>query len=323
MSKYKFERETIHYQQLINSCGLAATMMLVNPTEDVYIHSLLTQLGKKLKTLFPSLGDLLSANNSLHQITAAYAILKGAKHKDLLNALKSFDALNYENLGNINYELEGRVLMGYEEPSKDLAKGLKAYLKKGKIDAKFLNEYTTMFKSDVELKLLMAMLGYKFIRFPYSVDGTGSIDFEWVDKVVETELIEDNELNNYDEILEFMLAFLSVNFMKSAVLINVGLHWVSAINLIISDTTRFPDLYYLDPQMEGEPVKLHDWKINKKIYIFQLDPLMRKKIRPSIEKLFDIHLSGFQHLQKDSEEPTEEDTSNSEEKTSRNDEVQI
>jgi hypothetical protein len=153
-----------------------------------------------------------------------------------------------------------------------------------------------MFKSDVELKLLMAMLGYKFIRFPYSVDGTGSLDFEWVDKIVEAEMVKDEALNNYDEILEFMLTFLGVHFMKSAVLINVGLHWVSAINLIVSDMHRFPGLFYLDPQMEGEPVKLHDWKSNKKIYIFQPDTELRNKLKKPVEKLFDIHLSGFEHL---------------------------
>ena len=62
MTKYHFKKENMpYYGQLINSCGLAATLMLVNPNQDSYVQSLLTQIGKKLKVIYPALGDLLES----------------------------------------------------------------------------------------------------------------------------------------------------------------------------------------------------------------------------------------------------------------------
>ncbi|MEX2684577.1 MAG: hypothetical protein Q6373_023605, partial [Candidatus Sigynarchaeota archaeon] len=156
------------------------------------------------------------------------------------------------------------------------------------IDKVCLYEYTTRIKTDVELKLLMALFGYKFVRFPYSADGTGSVNFDTIEQIISSNVIKDDQLNSYDEIFEFMITFVEVNFDKSVTIINTGAHWVTAQQLILQDDKRIPELYYLDPTSSPKPIRLNDWKRNIWFYFFQPDQQLRDRMKPVIEKVLDL-----------------------------------
>ena len=295
MAKYTFIKEDMpHYRQLMGACGLTAVLQGIRPNLDPIAKTIITKNVEKCLSLFPGLSRFMKDENTRHQYAVAYIILKAAHNDVIGNFLKSYDEMNYEFIQDvISFELQKRMKGKSEEFSKSLEKQLKQYIEKDKLNKVFLHEYTTRIKTDVELKLLMAIFGYKFLRFPYSADGTGAINFELIDDIIKSGMIKDESLNNYDEIFEFMLTFLEVQFPKCITLINTGFHWVTANKLILTDGKRIPDLFYLDPAASSKPVKLSRWKKSKWFYLFQYDEKLRDEITPIVETLFNIRVKIF------------------------------
>ncbi len=293
MAKIVFQKEQMpHYSQVANACGITAALMAIQPNIDVQAQRLLEKVVQKARIMYGDLDGLLESVNSRHQVAAAYMLLKCAMASKAHEVLASYDPDNYEFVqGVMEYEIQNRMTGKSEKYGKSLDKMSNAYLKKGEkwdIDKVFLYEYTTRIKTDVELKLLMALFGYKFIRFPYSADGTGSINFDTIDQVISSNVIKDDQLNSYDEIFEFMITFIEINFDKSVTIINTGAHWVTAQQLILQDEKRIPELYYLDPTSSSKPIRLNDWKRNIWFYLFQPDEQLRDRMKPVIEKLLDV-----------------------------------
>jgi len=295
MSKFIFQKESMpHYSQITNACGLTAALMAIQPNVDVQAQNLLEKIASKCRVMYPGLSDLLEMVNSRHQVAAAYMILKAAVSSKVFEFLMKIDP-DYEFVqGVIEYELRKRMTGKSEKFSKNLEKMTDHYLKKGEkadIDKVFLYEYITRMKIDVELKLLMALFGYKFLRFPYSADGTGAVNFDMIDQILSGNLIKDDQLNNYDEIFEFMLTFIEVNFDKSMMIINTGAHWVTAQQLILEDGKRIPQLFYLDPSSSSKPI-LMDLSSKRSVwfYIFQPDEQLRQGITPIVEKILDVKI---------------------------------
>jgi hypothetical protein len=293
MAKFVFQKEQMpHYSQITNACGITAVLMAVQPNIDVQAQHLLEKIVSKARIMYGDLDGLLEPVNSRHQVAAAYLLLKCAMASKVHELLASYDPDNYEYVqGVIEYELRNRMAGKSEKYGKSLDKMVNAYLKKGEkwdIDKVFLYEYTTRIKTDVELKLLMALFGYKFVRFPYSADGTGSINFDTIEQVISSNVIKDDQLNSYDEVFEFMITFIEVNFDKSVTIINTGSHWVTAQQLVLQDEKRIPELYYLDPTSTPKPIRLGDWKRNIWFYLFQPDEQLRDRMKPVIEKVLDV-----------------------------------
>ncbi|MHA1791172.1 MAG: hypothetical protein ACTSVI_00925 [Promethearchaeota archaeon] len=290
MTKIILQKETMpHYQQLKDACGLSAVLMMIQPNIDKASRELLEKIGDKIKQAFPGLSSLMEDANTKHQVAAAFTILKAAKSDEIGDYLKRFDKDNYEFIQEvILHELQKRMTGQPGRIGRSLEKKLENYIKKGTFDKTFLQEYTTKIKTDVELKLLLACFGYRFVQFPYSPDGTGSINLETIDSIVKNNLIRDEESNNYDEVLEFMLTFLKVNFDKCMILINIGFHWVPAAKIIIEDK-RFPELYYLDSsRTRGELVKLTHWKSSKYFYFFRQDPILKIDMQRFLKRILEL-----------------------------------
>lgn len=293
MAKFVFQKEQMpHYSQVTNACGITAVLMAIQPNIDVQAQQLLEKIVSKARLMYGNLDGLLDPVNSRHQVSAAYLLLKCAMSAKVHEILSSYDPENYEYVqGVLEYEIRNRMAGKSEKHGKSLDKMVDAYLKKGEkwdIDKVFLYEYTTRIKTDVELKLLMALFGYKFIRFPYSADGTGSINFDTIEQVISSNVIKDDQLNSYDEIFEFMITFLEVHFDKCVTIINTGAHWVTGQQLILQDEKRIPELYYLDPTSTSKPIRLNDWKRSIWFYLFQPDPQLRDRMKPVIEKVVEI-----------------------------------
>jgi hypothetical protein len=292
MTKYVVQKDAMpHYRQLTSACGLTAALMAIQPNIDFHAQTLLDKVAKKCQSIYENMGELLKTPNARHQVAAAYMILKAAKSEEVCKFLSAFDTAEYEFIHEvILFELRKRLTGKAKFTTRSLEKLVEAYQKKGSIDRGFLYEYVMRVKSDKELKLLMALFGYKFVHFIYSVDGTGAINFEHIDQILGSGLIKDDSLNTYDEIFEFMLAFLEVNFAKSMILLNTGDHWVTLQKLIIEDEKRQPEIYFLDPSTTETPLKLFDLKTSAWYYVFQPDENLRAGITPVIEKLLDVRV---------------------------------
>nr|MDO8084274.1 hypothetical protein [Candidatus Sigynarchaeum springense] len=293
MAKYVFQKEQMpHYSQVANACGITAALMAIQPNIDVQAQRLLEKTASKARIMYGDLDGLLEPVNSRHQVAAAYLLLKCAFSPKVHELIGSYDPENYEFIqGILEYEIRNRMSGRSEKYGKSLDKMVNVYLKKGEkwdMDKVFLYEYTTRIKTDVELKLLMALFGYKFVRFPYSADGTGSVNFDTIEQIISSNVIKDDQLNSYDEIFEFMITFVEVNFDKSVTIINTGAHWVTAQQLILQDEKRIPELFYLDPTSSPKPIRLNDWKRNIWFYFFQPDEQLRDRIKPIVEKVLDL-----------------------------------
>ncbi len=279
-----------HYKQLTSACGLTAVLQAIQPNQDPFTLSLLENVAKRCSSSFPALEDMLKDDESTrHQVVTAYILLRAARSDEISSLLKDYDADNYEFTRDIiTYELERRMVGKSAMFNENLDKYLKSYFKKGNIDRAFLAEYTTRVKTDAELKLLMALFGYKFVRFPYSADGTGAINFALIENMIDLNIIQDESANNYDDIFEFMLTFMELHFEKGVILINTGFHWVTAQRLILEDDKRVPELFYLDPSTGSKPSKLTDFKSNIWFYIFQFDQDLRDRISDPVKRILNV-----------------------------------
>ena len=296
MGKYVFQKENMpHYSQITNACGITAVLMAVQPNIDAQALKVIEKVAQKCRVMYPGFNAWLEQDNSRHQFASAYMILKASVSSRVHEFLTQYDADDYEFMNDIiGYELKKRMTGKSEQFSKSLDKEVDHFLKKGEkadIDKVFLYEYTTRMKTDQELKLLMALFGYKFIRVPYSADGTGAVNFDMIDQIISSGIIKEETLNTYDEIYEFLLTFIEVNFDKSVMIINTGEHWVTAQQMIIQDEKRIPQLFYLDPSSTSKPL-LMDLSDKKSVwlYVFQADDELRRGITPIVEKLLDIKL---------------------------------
>ena len=291
MGKYMFQKENMpHYSQITNACGITAVLMAIQPNIDEHALKMLEKVVQKCRVMYPALNAWLEQENTRHQFAAAYMILKACVSTRVHEFLTQFDADNYEFTNDIiGYELKKRMTGKSERFSKNLDKEVDHFLKKGEkadIDKVFLYEYTTRMKTDQELKLLMSLFGYKFIRVPYSADGTGAVNFDMIDQVISSGIIKEENLNNYDEIYEFLVTFIEVNFDKSAMIINTGDHWVTAQEMIIQDEKRLPQLFYLDPSSTSKALLMNlSDKKSVWFYVFQVDENLRRGITPIVEKL--------------------------------------
>ncbi|MHA1714401.1 MAG: hypothetical protein ACTSXP_02045, partial [Promethearchaeota archaeon] len=208
--------------------------------------------------------------------------------------LTSHDPVNYEYIQSvIIHELKKRMVGRVSRISRSIEKDLNEYLNKGRITTNFLKEYTTKIKTDIELKLLMASFGFTLKRFPYSIDGTGSLDFSLAPLIIESDLVKDEALKTRKAMYRFMNTFLQENFKNSAIIINTGFHWVAACKLVIDDDRGGAiKLFYLDPAHNSHPVLLRKWSYNKKFYFFNLDEKLNDIIRTDIIKILELDGDG-------------------------------
>ncbi|MFX0102036.1 MAG: hypothetical protein ACFFCS_20895 [Candidatus Hodarchaeota archaeon] len=287
MTKFKFEREHMPpYHQLRSACGITAVLMLIRPNEDKFISSILHKIGNKLWKSYASLGTLIKDKNSMHQVALAYLLLKLALNEEVQELLDGFNKDDYEYTQEVVwYEMKRRLTRGSHKKAKFLEEQLEKFQEKGEISKGLLKEYATRIKTDRELKLLLAAFGYKVVPFPYSPDGTASINFGLVDHIVESGIIKDDDINNPKGLLLYMFSFLKEHFQDHIVLINTGFHWISAKKIIGDDEEKRMTLLYMDPSHPSKPRKLSFINTKQNIYFFKQDDKLKAIMKEFLEKI--------------------------------------
>jgi hypothetical protein len=290
MVKFKFERNHMPaYRQLRSACGITAVLMLIRPNEDKFIASILNQLGKILLKSHTSPGDIVKDTNSMHQVALAYLLLKLASNDEVQDILNKFDEENYEYTQEVVlFEMRRRLTRGHHRRAKFLETQLDRFQETGDISKGLLKEYATRIKTDRELKLLLAGFGYKVVPFPYSPDGTASINFGLVDHIVDSGIIKDEKINSTKGLIFYMYDFLKDHFQDHIILINTGFHWVSAKRIIGDDGEKTMNLFYMDPSHPSRPRRLDFISTKQNIYFFKLDDKLRKTMKEFLEKTIGI-----------------------------------
>ncbi|MHC1590461.1 MAG: hypothetical protein ACXQS8_00070 [Candidatus Helarchaeales archaeon] len=161
-------RELALFGQILNTCGLAATLMMLNP-EKTRIATLLDDICVRIRL------DPEEHRPINWQIACGYLLLKAMKNELLLDRLHSelADVIDYHAA-----MLENQILEKRQRASKhfnvELKRATAMYLKHGVVQKILLMDYLNDYKTNLELRILNALFGATSVLFD-STDGTGSL----------------------------------------------------------------------------------------------------------------------------------------------------
>lgn len=173
-------REFPLYEQLPNACGLASILSMINPDQDNRVDQFLADLSYAIKDLMP---DFRASNRVLaYQYALQYLLTKaqgtGSK-KSLYHYLNTRFSSAYDDQKVVNNALLG---MKKEKFLKmDMMNVVKAYDafilgEQDFIVPEMLDDEIRTMKTDLEIKLLMELLGFHF-QTVKCCDVTGSLTF--------------------------------------------------------------------------------------------------------------------------------------------------
>lgn len=158
-------REMPLYGQLFNTCGFAASLMMLNP-EGTPLAPLLNDLCAKLS---------LEHSPESWQISCGYLLLKALTNRRLRFALRTKlkETVDYQTIFLRNYMRE-KWIKANQRQNNELAKAITLFLNQQVVRKILLYEYLNETKTNLELRLLNALFGATPVLFP-SPDGTGSL----------------------------------------------------------------------------------------------------------------------------------------------------
>ncbi|MHA1683544.1 MAG: hypothetical protein ACTSUE_21575 [Promethearchaeota archaeon] len=282
-----------HVRQFASSCGLASTVMALRPWRDGTIRAKLNLLQKHANERFKNLQYALSRRGTNSQFVMALVILEANADEAFKKFLVSADNETFEFTSIfINNLLQTRV---FKKSPRAHENAVDEYMNNGAISSKLLHEYAGKVKTDVELKLLFAAFGFRFIPWPGTVDGTGALQHLLRIKGKRKKDAAGIPPKN----VEFQDAhgFFIKNFDRNAVILNRGFHWV-AVKKIVHDGREISAIFYLDPAaLFGREIGLQLGRNNGRFYFFAPD----EKFLTASKKFFATHF-GSREPARDSDE---------------------
>ncbi len=243
--------------------------MLLKPGADTNSKILLDATSELLDREYPGLKSSLDRVGTRYQLAEAFLLLEAARTDAVQGALAERDAAVYEDiLAVILYEMRVR-LCGRRAGDSPMAEMLDAYTETGKIPAKLLEAYATVVKSNVEVKLLMALFGYRQVQFPGSEDGTGALPVSALARKRGSKDLVSTKNRSAGE------AFLIDNFDKCGILVLKDAHW-SAIKTLTIEEGHAWSLHFLDPGVtRGREFRLDPWDSRARLYFFKKEPAIQ------------------------------------------------
>ncbi len=266
-----------HVRQLQASCGLATAIMALNPWHEPRAKELLDLVNERVLETLPGLRHFLEKENTRYQFDAAYIILKSAISDKIHECLVEHDPAIYEFFRDvILYDINTKLGI-YERKAKNISeRPVRDFIERGTISAGLLKLYAGIIKTDIELKLLLAVFGYQFVPYPRCTDGTGSVLFSAL-------LYTKNGHAN----AEGGIGFLTGHFGRGKALINKGSHWVVVKKMITREGNPI-ELYYIDPSSVA-PVEtiLGRHEKNARVYMFKHVTSLGEKMRVELQSLLE------------------------------------
>jgi hypothetical protein len=255
--------------------------MLLKPGAENSSKILLDTTSELLERDYPGLKSNLDRVGTRYQFTEAFLLLVTGRADAIQDALAKCDAAAYEDiLAVILYEMRVR-LCGRRAEGSPMADMLDTYTETGKIPAKLLEAYATVVKSNVEVKLLMALFGYQQVAFPGSEDGTGALP---VSALARKKGSKDRGSTKDRSAGE---AFLIDNFDKCGILVLKDAHW-SAIKALTIEDGHAWSLHFLDPGISrGREFRLDPWDQRARLYFFRKEPALQSTMAGLVNGLLE------------------------------------
>ncbi len=162
------------FLQLPNACGLSSILMLLDPIQN-------EQIGKLLDKVWEHFTKTTVIEQRRKEFQWAYALeyllLKSAVPNPVSDYVKS---LNVEELDHYYVGLES-VLRFHQQDHYKMKNNLivnayEEFFVNGLVTQWVISQHVDMFKHNPEIRILMALFGYEFVKQPTS-DGTGALFF--------------------------------------------------------------------------------------------------------------------------------------------------
>jgi hypothetical protein len=260
--------------------------MLLKPGADTSSKILLDATSELLEREYPGLKSNLDRVGTRYQLAEAFLLLEATRSEAIQDALAKHDAAAYEDiLAVILYEMRVR-LCGRRARGGPMADMLDAYAETGKIPVKLLEAYATVVKSNVEVKLLMALFGYQQVAFPGSEDGTGALPVLALARKRGSKDRVSTKDRSAGE------AFLIDHFDKCGILVLKDAHWSAVKTLIIEDGHAW-SLHFLDPGIaRGREFRLDPWDSRARLYFFRKEPSLQAIMKGLVNGLLERREHG-------------------------------
>ena len=273
-----------HYHQMRAACGLASALMVLRPRSDGTVREILDKASADVQRDCQGLKSMLDSENTRHQVAAAFILLKTAISDLVQEMLAQHDPAAYEDIqAVILYEMRTRLRV--KRTGSAANQGIvDEYVDTGKITGQLLQSYAMIVKSNVELKLLLAMFGYQFVPFPGSTDGTGALSLGHGPK--RGKVVEPSTRKSYAYTSPSLaIAFLIQNFDDCGILVCRNAHW-SAIKAMAIADNRLEALYYLDPgSTTNKEFTLNMNDPSSRLYCFRKNAGLLEKSRHTLHDL--------------------------------------
>jgi len=171
----KYEPVKLDYSlflQLPNACGLSAVLMLVDPLQNETIAKNLSFIWDHVK----SISIIVQERKEFQWAYALeYLLLKSSTKNDLFNYIHSLEGIDYYFI-SLEAVLR-RLQQEHQEKGRDfIVNAYEDFFTKGIINQFLLSQHINLYKHNPEIQILMAILGYEFVKQP-SIDGTGALFF--------------------------------------------------------------------------------------------------------------------------------------------------
>ncbi|MEX2680494.1 MAG: hypothetical protein Q6373_002765 [Candidatus Sigynarchaeota archaeon] len=271
----------------------------MKPGTDSTTKIQLDETSELLDREYPGLKSSLDRVGTRYQLACAYLLLRAARSDAIQDALAKFDAVMYEDIQPvILYEMRVRLCGKRGGPIADM---LDTFTETGKVTARLLESYATTVKSNVEVKLLMALFGYKQVAFPGSSDGTGALPVVEISRkrgIKERSAIKDRVASE---------TFLIDNFNTCGILILKDAHWSAVKSLIIEDGHVW-SICFLDPGISRErEFQLDPWDARARLYFFKKDPVLQATMARLVHDLLEQSEMAGNETIKNAQEKKEKD----------------
>ena len=230
---------------------------------------------------------LLGTETTRHQLGAAYILLKMAISDGIGSMLTKHNRQIYEDIqAVILHEMRARLCMKSKKDT-SMASIMDDYVDNRNLPCKLIETYTTVMKSNVELKLLLAAFGFQSLPFPGSRDGTGSVVFGFIGRNSRARSVPAGDSTG-KAVQADAWHFMTSNFDECGILAWQGSHW-SVVKRMHESDGRVDAIFCLDPgSTSAREARLDSRDPSTCLYFFKKNPALLEQMRPLVEALLEI-----------------------------------
>ncbi|MFX1295676.1 MAG: hypothetical protein ACFFD2_12595 [Promethearchaeota archaeon] len=248
------------YNQLTNTCGLSALLMIANP-EGNSLELLLTDIMNRMRV------ERYYKGKIGWQLAEAYLLMKSCFNRTLSYHLRKIfpDEYNYFKMILLK-QLEDRMNTFLLLNNRKVVSDIKLFFTKGIIRKSALYEYLFEMKTNLELKMLAHFYGGTQILFP-SPDGTGCIFLDGKDDKKKLQILYKNT--------------------PKGIIIGLGHHWLAVRGMEDLKKNKYKFIIH-DPKGKKRVYSSNAIEKHFRFYIFHFDAAKRIQMDTIVRRAFKL-----------------------------------